>query len=386
MRGVYALYNKNSASRYTENELGCIDEDGKMTVMPVSINTLNTTTGKCWSATTHQENANTNTPQENSTEATRHLGSRESDCLSHTDHGWAWIVLVGSCINAFVLGNAGSCFSVLIVEFVSVFTEKKSEIALVGSLQYGVTLISGSVFSRLCEESSYRLVIMAGGAFATCGMTLSYVSNNLTALIGAYGVLTGGMYLQTVAASALLRDIPKTAKEALKKLRSKGWFMMPATDMMKFGLHCWSNLAYGFGMSIVMTFCVLYGTRQGMSLALAALMLTMLNISNVLSRLLVAAVGDRRWFPRQLVFGAATLAGGIISLMFLLAGELWVFALCCVMYGTSYGAKLSIQASILVDLFGIHNIPMVESVYYLFNGVGGLIGPMVADFLLFCFA
>ncbi|XP_014678181.1 PREDICTED: monocarboxylate transporter 9-like [Priapulus caudatus] len=201
-----------------------------------------------------------NSSQHEGMDASKNTGSRASKVLTHTDHGWAWVVLLGSCINAFVLGNAEACFSVLFVEFITVFAEKRNVIALVGSLQTGITLIAGPVFSRLAEEYGYRLVIVTGGMLATGGMCLSYGAENLTVLIGAYGMLTGG------------------------------------------------------------------------------------------------------------VFG----------LLFLAAGKLWVFSLCCVLYGASYGIKLSIQTPILVDLFGIQHLPTVQSLYYLFNGIGAIMGSLVA--------
>ncbi|XP_014677699.1 PREDICTED: monocarboxylate transporter 6-like [Priapulus caudatus] len=76
------------------------------------------------------------------------------------------------------------------------------------------------------------------------------------------------------------------------------------------------------------------------------------------------------------------MATGIISLMFLRSEELWVFALCCVLYGCSDGIRMSIQTPILVDLFGVQNLPMVQAIYNLFTGIGLLCGPVVAGFLL----
>ncbi|XP_014663411.1 PREDICTED: uncharacterized protein LOC106806077 [Priapulus caudatus] len=192
-------------------------------------------------------------------------------------------------------------------------------------------------------------------------------------------IIIAGMYLQTVATSATFRAIPNAADEAMGRLRSgKGQPFMPAADMIKFGVYCLGSLAYGFCEAIWLTFYVLYGTRQGMSLARAAQMITLLHVSNVISRRLVAAVGGRRWFPRHLVFAITTFAGGIASLLFLRAEKPWVFALCCLLYGCSFGIKTSMQTTILVHLYGIQNLPMIQSIYLLFDGIGVLSGPLTA--------
>ncbi|XP_014679655.1 PREDICTED: monocarboxylate transporter 3-like [Priapulus caudatus] len=158
--------------------------------------------------------------------------------------------------------------------------------------------------------------------------------------------------------------------------------MMPITDMIKLSAYFLNNPAYVIGGSTLTTYCVLLGIRRGMSLTRAAQMLTMLQVSNAISRFLVAAVGDRRWFPRHLVLGFTPFVGGIISLMLLRAETVWAFALCCVLYGTSYGVRASMQTPILVDLFGIQNLPMVQSIYILFGGIGILTGPVAAGFLM----
>ncbi|XP_014666363.1 PREDICTED: monocarboxylate transporter 12-B-like [Priapulus caudatus] len=140
--------------------------------------------------------------------------------------------------------------------------------------------ISCPTFALLADDHSYRVIVMTGGMLAAGGMCLSYGAENIYVLIGAYGLLTGfgmsmiytpsqvigalyfdkkrslatgliqtasavgslsgpllcvalienytwhgtmfilgGMYLQTVAAAAMFRGIPRAAKEELKKRR-----------------------------------------------------------------------------------------------------------------------------------------------------------------------
>ncbi|XP_014675628.1 PREDICTED: monocarboxylate transporter 13-like [Priapulus caudatus] len=311
------------------------------------------------------------------------MESREKNCPSHSDRGWAWMVLVGACVNSFILASVGSSFSVLFTEIVSILEAKKSMIVLIASLQFGVSLVLGPVFSRLAAEYGYRLVVMTGGMLATGGMCLSYGAAELRILIGAYGLLTGmgtgmintpskvinglyfnkklslatglastsgavgalvgpllcvklielytwhgaliilaGMYLQTVAASALFRPIPKAAKEELCKRRG-GYrsLMMPITDMIKLGVHCLNNVAMGFSAFIMVTFWVLYGMSQGLSFTRAAQMMSVISVSGAVGAFLVAATGDRPWFPRHVVFVLATLATAIVAFVFLIAPD-----------------------------------------------------------------
>ncbi|XP_014674211.1 PREDICTED: monocarboxylate transporter 3-like [Priapulus caudatus] len=430
----------------------------------------------------HQETATENA------EAVGRPGKIARTVPSHTDHGWAWMVLIGACTNAFILSTAASSFSVMLAEFFIVFDAKRSMIVLIGSLQYGVSLMLGPAFTRLAGEYSYRVIVMTGGMLATGGMCLSYGAVELRTLIGAYGLLTGsahfarvridfaalryleaflerfhcnanrlqegavnhfirigfgagminspskvingsyfnkkrslanglvsistavgslvgpllcikllemytwhgtliilaGIYLQTVAASALFRPIPKAAKETQRKRGSSRstQLTMPITDLIKLGVHCLSNVAMGVSAFIVMTFWVLYGMSQGFSFTRAAQMMSVLGGSSVLGGFIVAATADRQWFPRHVVFVLATLAISLFNFAFLFARDLWVYALCCVLCGCSVGVRTSMETTILVDLFGIQHLSIVQPIYSLCFGLGAFVGPLTAGTLL----
>ncbi|XP_014678171.1 PREDICTED: monocarboxylate transporter 13-like [Priapulus caudatus] len=360
-------------------------------------------------------------------DAVHQLDIVEIGGLAHTDHGWAWMVLVGASMNMFVMYGAVSSFPVLFVEFVSVFGDRTSLIALVGSLQTGMTLMSGPVFSRLSEKYGYRLVVTTGGMLATAGMCISYAAPaDLNVLICAYGLMAGigrvnefytpslsltdfistrsvlwrmelggnsaepwcddqfgRHYLQSVAAGALFREIPQSSKDALAERRGEGGrLMMPLTNTKKFVLHCMNHLLNSFSLNVLVTFGVLYGVRQGLSLSQAALMITVLNICNVVLQFVVSSLADRSLFFRRIVFVVATIIIGVTYFLFLLARELWVFVICCVLYGCAYGARASLETTMLVDLFGIQNLPMVQAFYLFSYGLGGLVGPLAAGFLV----
>ncbi|XP_014678170.1 PREDICTED: monocarboxylate transporter 4-like [Priapulus caudatus] len=226
------------------------------------------------------------------------------------------------------------------------------------------------------------------------------LANGLGATAGAVGALIGpmlcvklielytwqgtmislaGIYLQSVAAGALFREIPQSSKDALAERRGEGGrLMMPLTDTKKFVLHCLNYLLNSFSVNVLVTFGVLYGVRQGLSLSQAALMITVLNICNVVLQFVVSSLADRSWFFRRIVFVVATIILGVTYFLFLLAREPWSFTICCVLYGCAYGARASLETTMLVDLFGIQNLPMVQAFYHFSYGLGGLVGPLAA--------
>ncbi|XP_014662093.1 PREDICTED: monocarboxylate transporter 12-like [Priapulus caudatus] len=243
-------------------------------------------------------------------------------------------------------------------------------------------VINGVYFDKK-RSLATGLAITSGAVGALIGPLLCVKLIELYTWHGTL-IILAGMYLQTVAASALFRDIPKAAKEELSQRRSSNntSLMMPIPDMIKFGAHCLSSLAMGFSTLMFVTFCVLYGMSQGLSLARAAQMMSVINVSSALSAFLVAATGDRPWFPRPLVYGLATLTISIIAFLFLLAGELSVFVVCCVFYGCSGGIRASMETAMLVDLFGIEHLPTVQPIYSLFFGLGAFTGPLAAGGVL----
>ncbi|XP_014681936.1 PREDICTED: monocarboxylate transporter 12-like [Priapulus caudatus] len=191
---------------------------------------------------------------------------------------------------------------------------KSSDAGFGRSMIYTPSQVIGALYFDKKRTLATGLIMAAMSVGALIGPLLCVVLIEIYTWHGTMFIL-GGMYLQTVAAAAMFRVIPRAAKEELKKRRKdrNTRFIMSITDMIKFGVHCLSNLLNVFGRSILITFCVLLGIKRGMSLTRAAQMLTMLQVSNAISRFLVAAVGDRRWFPRHLVLGFTDLAGFLMG-------------------------------------------------------------------------
>ncbi|XP_066587939.1 uncharacterized protein [Prorops nasuta] len=107
------------------------------------------------------------------------------------DGGWGWVVLISALtVNLLIPGTLKS-FGVLFVEFLHVFKSSSTAASWMPALCYFLYNSLGPLSSILSKKYSYKTVTLIGGAFASCGMMLSYFANSVTYLYVSYGLMVG---------------------------------------------------------------------------------------------------------------------------------------------------------------------------------------------------
>ncbi|KAK7094957.1 monocarboxylate transporter 14-like [Littorina saxatilis] len=107
------------------------------------------------------------------------------------DGGWAWVALVASVANLCLY----ACFVVSVglfqVEFFETFSGSKGFIALIGALALSGQTMLGPVAGILSNLLSPRVTIMIGSILLSLGCVAGSFSEDLIALLVAFGLLTG---------------------------------------------------------------------------------------------------------------------------------------------------------------------------------------------------
>ncbi|XP_006608718.1 monocarboxylate transporter 13-like isoform X1 [Apis dorsata] len=107
------------------------------------------------------------------------------------DGGWGWVVLSSALIVNFLIPGTVKSFGVLFVEFLHVFKASSTAASWMPALCYFLYNSLGPLSSILSNKYSYKTVTIIGGAFAACGMMLSYFANSVSYLYVSYGLMVG---------------------------------------------------------------------------------------------------------------------------------------------------------------------------------------------------
>ncbi|XP_074640927.1 monocarboxylate transporter 13-like [Tubulanus polymorphus] len=117
-------------------------------------------------------------------------------CAGHngnsTRYGYA-IVLWSFFIQAIAVG-LGLSYGVLHIEFMDYFKQPAADTSLVGSINNGVSLISGPAVSALSNRLGLRQTVLLGALISTAGLLASSFATSLYWLYISYGFVAGFGY------------------------------------------------------------------------------------------------------------------------------------------------------------------------------------------------
>ncbi|XP_059179084.1 monocarboxylate transporter 12-like [Physella acuta] len=117
---------------------------------------------------------------------------------------YGWVIVLSSFLVSLIVDGLTYTFGVCLGEFERAFSAPKSTIALASSLQVGIYLLLGPVYSAVTNRFGCRKVIIIGSIIAGISFIVSSWSNGVTMLILIYGVIGGFgfgmMYLPAVVA------------------------------------------------------------------------------------------------------------------------------------------------------------------------------------------
>ena len=355
------------------------------------------------------------------------------------DSARAWsIALVGMVANAACWGTIFS-FGASLDAMKEEFGSGLGATALIFAVPTFVSFMLGVVTGPLADQHGPRRVILAGAVLIGGGLFVTSRAPNLAVAVLGYGVGVGvgvACYLVPVAAciggwfvrfralalglsasgigfgtlllvpvvrwsiddmgwrrtylllavlsasslvlTALVATRPPHAvaasRPSLRRIREaagKGPFL----ELYIGGLLLSSSLYVPF------VFLVRYATDHGIGSRSAALLLSILGASNILSRLLTTGLAGRVGALRMFLLCFALLPFGF-AVWLLAGGSYPALALFAVVLGISHGGYVALSPEVAAQLFGVANLGAVLGALWTAPGVGGLLSPVLAGVLI----
>ncbi|MCC6435787.1 MAG: MFS transporter [Acidimicrobiales bacterium] len=355
------------------------------------------------------------------------------------DSGRAWLIAAaGLAANAACWGTMNS-FGAFLDSMKTEFDASLGATALIYALPSLVLFVLGMVTGPLAEQYGPRRMVAAGAALMGTGLFITAHSSTLAIAVLAYGLgvglgmacflvpitaCIGGWFVRRRAVaqglSAAGSGVGTLAMVPLARWLIDGYGWRRAYEVLAVicvaalllaaavadrppnqrpvGRPSLSRLrqaaahgpflqayAGGFLLSaslfVPFVFLVRYATDHGIAKRDAALLLSILGASNIVSRLattgLVGRIGAVRLY--LLCFMSLPIGLGL----WLAAGDsyllLGVFA---AVLGISHGGYVALSPEVTAELFGVENIGTVLGALWTSSGVGGFLSPVLAGMLI----
>jgi len=355
------------------------------------------------------------------------------------DSGRAWlIVAAGMAANAACWGTIYS-FGTFLGSMTDEFGSGLGATALIFALPTFILFGLGLVTGPLADTFGPRRVVLVGAVFIGTGLAITSRAPNLPVAVAAYGIGVGvgvGCFLVPVTAClggwfvrhrALALGLSASGigfgtillvPVVQWTISSFGWrraylvlavvcsasLVLAALAAVRppnsvpagrpsfrriraaaangpFSQMYAGGLLMSAAMYIPFVFLVRYATDHGISKRSAALLLSVLGASNIVSRLSLTSLAGRVGAVRMFLTCFAVLP--IAFTVWLLAGNSYAaMAAFAAMLGISHGGYVSLSPEVTARLFGVGNIGAVLGALWTASAIGGLITPVLAGMLI----
>jgi OFA family oxalate/formate antiporter-like MFS transporter len=265
---------------------------------------------------------------------------------------------------AFLMG-LGSCF-VYIPALTVVqrwYPQRKGLVSGIVNSMFGLSAaIMSPVFAKMLE-------------------TIGYFSMNLAA--GALALVVGLVAAQFTECpnNARSERFPSEQSESLSVV-SRGSLTAAESIRKRSFWFLWLTWTFqgAAGISMV-TLSLVFGLSKGFTLEFAVAILTVFNIMNGSSRLVMGYLSDI--LGRRTTMSVAFFAGGVAYFLLPSVDSWGAVALLAGVVGLSYGTLFTVSAPLAADCFGMEHFGAILGL--MFTGYGffsGLIGPSMGGYLL----
>ncbi len=138
-------------------------------------------------------------------------------------------------------------------------------------------------------------------------------------------------------------------------------------------------VSFMFCMQVVMLHIVPHVTDMGISLTMAATVISVIGGFSILGRLGLPSLSDSLGTKSAYMIAFSLLA---ISLVWLqVAREAWMFYLFAALYGTAHGASFALLSPMVAGLFGLQSLGTILGVVLFMGTPGGIISPILAGWI-----
>ncbi|XP_019646470.1 PREDICTED: monocarboxylate transporter 12-like [Branchiostoma belcheri] len=358
--------------------------------------------------------------------------------------GWGWMVVVGTFFIHVVVVGSTKAFGVFYAEFREVFQESAGITSFISSILGGMLLMCSPFAGALSNLTSCRTVIIAGGVISAVGLVVSFFAQTMIHLFFSVGVLTGlglclmyspslamigryfdkrhatangiavcgtgvgiialpplfqflidefgwrgallivgGLLSNGCVCGALMRPIHFEEDRSKDLVDSEIMETFDVTLLKQRPFLVYSVSAFGtaLGNSIVFVHLVAHAQKIGIEKTPAAFLLSIMGISEAVSRLLNGWLSDRIKISKVYYYmiGITGLATSNLAIPF--ANTYTGLGACMVLYGFFSGTFYPLIAVLVRKYSGVSRISSGLGWAFVFQGGGWLLGPPVAGWL-----
>ncbi|XP_043197072.1 monocarboxylate transporter 3-like isoform X1 [Amphibalanus amphitrite] len=142
-----------------------------------------------------------------------------------------------------------------------------------------------------------------------------------------------------------------------------------------------SNFLTSIGFNVPYIYIADKAVQAGLDRDSASFLLSIIGISNTVSRIVLGYISDRPCVNRLWVYNCALTVSGIGTALSAFCTDFPTLALYAAVFGFTIGAYVGLTSVILVDLLGLDKLTNAFGLLLLFQGVATLIGPPIAGAL-----
>jgi MFS family permease len=197
-------------------------------------------------------------------------------------------------------------------------------------------------------------------------------------LIGSYG--WRATYVIFAAATIVVLGVCAAVTERPRSMRPASLSLGRAIRTGEFGILYLTTLLVGFGLFTFFVHLVPYAQANGAGPVAAAALLGIVGAFSTLGRLLFGPLADRFGRIRMLQVSVFCMAGSF--LIWVLGPNYAGLATFAAITGAAYGGWVAISPSVLAELFGTEGLGGTTGLMYTAAGVGALLGPPLAGWIV----
>ncbi|ELU15285.1 hypothetical protein CAPTEDRAFT_171191 [Capitella teleta] len=135
------------------------------------------------------------------------------------------------------------------------------------------------------------------------------------------------------------------------------------------------------GFFVPFIYLVDKAVETGYSKTHAAMLLSMLGITNTVGRVVAGWVSDRPWADCLLINNVALIVGGLSTMAVPFLDEYWMLVAYATVFGLCIAAFVSLRSVILVDLIGIQRLTSSFGILVMCQGISSFVGAPIAGSL-----
>ncbi|XP_008071521.1 monocarboxylate transporter 6 [Carlito syrichta] len=138
------------------------------------------------------------------------------------------------------------------------------------------------------------------------------------------------------------------------------------------------------GFPLPHVFLVPYAMRHGVGEPQAALLISIIGLSNIILRPMAGLLALQRGFAshRKYLFALSVLLNGLTNLVCAASADFWVLVGYCLVYSVSMSGIGALVFQVLMDIVPMDRFPSALGLFTILDGAAILISPPLAGFLL----